>query len=78
MLDKQKVKEILDLFFNGQPEKAYALCKDSNEDRQFIESIKKNVNQRKAYKIMANSDLSNFYNTPVVPYIAYPTYDVGY
>ena len=27
MLDKQAVKEMADLFFNGQPEKAYTMCK---------------------------------------------------
>ena len=32
MLDKQAVKEMADLFFNGQPEKAYTMCKDSNEN----------------------------------------------
>lgn len=78
MLDRQKVKQILDLFFGGQPEKAYALCNDSNEERQFIESIKKSVNQDKAYMIMAGSDLSIFYNKPVVPYKDYPSFDVGY
>ena len=56
MLDKQVVKEMADLFFNGQPEKAYIMCKDSNENYQFINSIKKSENQEKAYLIMSNSD----------------------
>ncbi len=78
MLDKQTVKKMVNLFFNGQPEKAYAMCKDSNENYQFINSIKKIENQEKAYSIMANSDLAVFYATPVVPYKEYPTYDIGY
>ena len=78
MLDKKAVKEMADLFFNGQPEKAYTMCKDSNENYQFINSIKKSENQEKAYLIMSNSDLTAFYETPVVPYKEYPTYDIGY
>ena len=41
MLLKEQVIEMGDLFFNGNPEKAYTMVSDTNEWNQFINSIKK-------------------------------------
>ena len=41
MLLKEQVIEMADLFFNGNPEKAYTMVSDMNEWNQFINSIKK-------------------------------------
>lgn len=47
-----------DLFFNGEPEKAYELFHDSNEWLQFQNSICKVVPEIEAYEIMAKSDMT--------------------
>lgn len=79
MLSKNQVIEIADLFFNGNPEKAYTLVSDMNEWNQFINSIKKDENQLKAYLIMKHSDLSIWEKrTPFKEKRAYPSYDIGY
>lgn len=79
MLSKNQVIEIADLFFNGNPEKAYTIVSDMNEWNQFINSIKKDENQLKAYLIMKHSDLSIWEkHTPFKEKRAYPSYDIGY
>ena len=68
-----------DLFFNGNPEKAYTMVSDMNEWNQFINSIKKEENQDKAYLIMKHSDLGIWKNnTPFTERINYQSYDIGY
>lgn len=79
MLDKQAVKEIADLFFNGKPEEAYKKVSNMSEWDQFINSIKKDSNNIKAYHIMAESDLTEWNKNTKPPYYKeYPTYDIGY
>lgn len=50
-----------DLFFNGEPEKAYELFHDSNEWLQFQNSICKvvpEIEAIEAYEIMVKSDMT--------------------
>ncbi|MCW6701032.1 hypothetical protein NH288_02870 [Anaerococcus sp. NML200537] len=79
MLLKEQVIEMADLFFNGNPEKAYTMVSDMNEWNQFINSIKKEENQDKAYLIMKHSDLDVWKNnTPFTKRKNYQSYDIGY
>ena len=79
MLLKEQVIEMADLFFNGNPEKAYTMVSDMNEWNQFINSIKKEENQDKAYSIMKHSDLDVWKNkTPFTERKNYKSYDIGY
>lgn len=68
-----------DLFFNGNPEKAYTMVSNMNEWNQFINSIRKEENQDKAYLIMKHSDLDIWKNnTTFTERINYQSYDTGY
>lgn len=79
MLLKEQVIEMADLFFNGNPEKAYTMVSDMNEWNQFINSIKKEENKDKAYLIMKHSDLDVWKNnTPFTERKNYQSYDIGY
>lgn len=49
MLSKDTIQHMADLFFNGEPEKAYELFHDSNEWLQFQNSICKVVPEIEAY-----------------------------
>lgn len=79
MLTKDKVIEMANLFFNEKPEEAYKMVTDINEWNQFINSIKKDENQLKAYLIMAKSDLRIWEeNTPFKEKIDYESFNIGY
>lgn len=79
MLSKETIKQMADLFFNGEPEKAYELFHDSNEWLQFQNSTCKRVPESEAYRIMANSDMTIWHKNFIpVKRVDYPTYDVGY
>lgn len=79
MLSKDTIQHMADLFFNGEPEKAYELFHDSNEWLQFQNSICKVVPEIEAYEIMAKSDMTIWHqNFVAVKQVDYPTYDVGY
>ena len=70
MLNKDTIQHMADLFFNGEPEKAYEL---------FQNSICKVVPEIEAYEIMAKSDMTIWHQNFVpVKQVDYPTYDVGY
>lgn len=79
MLKEHVVKEMAKSFFGGNPEKAYSLISNMSEWDQFINSIKSDENQIKAYNIMAKSDLTLWHKNAVEPYYEkYPTYGIGY
>ena len=79
MLTKDDVMKIAELFFGGKPEEAYKKFSNMSEWEQFINSIKEDSNQRKAYNIMAQSDLTEWNKNAKAPYYAnYPIYDIGY
>ncbi|MGI6203723.1 MAG: hypothetical protein ACOYJH_00355 [Anaerovoracaceae bacterium] len=80
MLTKEEVKKMADLFFNGEPEKAYTMFHTANEWLQFEGSIRKPENQARAYEIMRNSDLTEWDKNCVFdgPAVRDNSYDVGY
>ena len=80
MLTKKEIIKMMDLFFNGKPEEAYKMVSSMREWDQFINSIRKEENYKKAYWIMAKSDLSIWEkHTPFAgPDHVLPFYDVGY
>lgn len=79
MLTKEEVTIIADLFFNGNPEEAYKKVNSMREWDQFIDSIKKDENQLKAYWIMAKSDLRIWKKqTPFKGEPKLPSYNIGY
>ena len=80
MLNREQVLEIAELFFGGKPEEAYKKVSSMSEWVQFIGSIKKNENDRKARIIMRKSDLSVWdkHTSVIGDDSMYPTYDIGY
>lgn len=79
MLKKQTIIEMANLFFNNNPEEAYKMVSDINEWNQFINSIKKDENQFKAYLIMAKSNLNIWRENAILKKrVNYETYDIGY
>lgn len=79
MLSKKKVTKMAELFFSGKPEEAYKMVETMKEWDQFVNSIKKDENQLKAYEIMAKSDLRVWEaHTPFSGGPKLPFYDIGY
>ena len=80
MLNRETVKIMAELFFSGEPEKAYAMFHTANEWDQFVNSIKKKDNQDRMYRIMCQSDMDLWRSNYNIEGASRPdtTYDIGY